>query len=377
MDPVLLTVLALASLGASSLVFVYAPRLDPIGWGFFAAWAVLSTWATVLFSQAWWHVALAVPFVNGAAFLLAALVALESEGRMSRVIGWLQDEDVKWRRKAAGFARRFPEHGLDILYLALKDADDVVRLEGARGLAKVRDSSSAIPALREALHDASAEVREAAAESLKKLGAEAVPDAWFQEIERLRDRKYGKRRAILTLKAPPLPGLGAKLRQGVVTGAAISVMTGSPTAGMVAVAMSALDVTESFRIPETCSLCDINQGTIKVVVENDFAVGVLGAVTGSTGLGKQKVLLSVPLCGLCARETQLRPMLEIAGYKEAGEEWQMELAFLNDKAADQFEVANRERVVSRAQRHYGGGGVMKLGHRPALGIREFRTPNAV
>jgi len=177
--------------------------------------------------------------------------------------------------------------------------------------------------------------------SLKELGGDIASDEWFAEIARLKDRKAEGESSVITLSAPPLPGLGSKILSVAVG----SALTGSPNVGAMLAASSRADNSEAIKLSEICCLCDINLAEKIATTSKEVTASKVGMALGGPIMGRQKVDFSVPLCKLCANIEELSPGVELLDYKKVKGKWQIKLSFLNEKALAKFKELNKDRLV--------------------------------
>jgi len=271
------------------------------------------------------------------------VTVLESNTRMEKLIPLLDEPDIKLRLKAVRAVKPTMTKDGEIVLLcrALKNDNEEVRLEAAKALIIPKYAQTEIAALKKALNDPSEKVRDAALASLKELGGDIASDEWFAEIARLKDRKAEGESSVITLSAPPLPGLGSKILSVAVG----SALTGSPNVGAMLASSSRADSSEAIKLSEICCLCDINLAEKIATTSKEVTASKVGMALGGPIMGRQKVDFSVPLCKLCANIEELYPGVELLDYKKIKGKWQIKLSFLNEKAFAKFKELNKDRLV--------------------------------
>jgi hypothetical protein len=323
------------------ILFLTAPRLDTITWYLVLGWIITSCIAGYFYFNKWWGVL--VSLLIDLMLFGAIAITLESSTRMEKLATLLDEPDIKLRLKAVRAVKPHmaKEGGIVLLCRALKNDNEEVRVEAAKALIVPKYAQTEIAALKKALNDSSEKVRDAALASLKELGGDIASDEWFAEIARLKERKAQGKSSVITLSAPPLPGLGSKILSVAVGGA----LTGSPNVGALMAASSRADSSEAIKLSEICCLCDINLAEKIATTSKEVTASKVGMALGGPIMGRQKVDFSVPLCKLCANIEELSPGIELLDYKKVKGKWQIKLSFINEKAFARFKELNKDRLV--------------------------------
>jgi hypothetical protein len=324
------------------ILFLTVPRLDKITWYLLLGWVITSCIAGYFYFNKWWGVLVAL-FIDIVLAGAGIVTALESNIRMEKLALLLDEPDIKLRLQAVRAIKptMVKEGGIALLCRALENDNEEVRFEAAKALTIPKYAQTELAALKQAQNDPSEKVREAAKVSFEELGGELASKEWFEEVARLKDRKSQGKSSVISLFAPPLPGLGSKI----LTVAIGSVLTGSPNVGALAADSSRADTGDAIKLPEICCLCNINTAEKVAVTSAEVTASKVGMALGGTIMGKQKVDFSVPLCKLCANLVELSPGVELLDYKKIKEKWQIKLSFLNEKALDRFKELNKDRLV--------------------------------
>jgi hypothetical protein len=333
--------LSIIFLAVSAILFCNAPKFDNITWFIVLAWVITSSIAGYSYFNKWWGILVAL-LIDAVLAGIVIVTSLESNTRIGKLISFLDNPDVSFRLKAVRSAASLATGiSIELLCCALENDNESVRVEAAKALSMSKFVREEIKALKKALNDPSQLVREAATASLEKLGGDTASDEWFKEIDRLKELKSQDKSSVISLFAPPLPGLGTKILQ-VAVGTAL---TGSTNVGAIVAASSRKETGESIKLPEICCLCDINSAEKLVTISREVTASKVGMALGGPIMGKQRVDFSVPVCKLCATLEELSPGVELLDYKKIEGKWQIKLLFLNNEALNRFKEINNDRIV--------------------------------
>ncbi len=178
---------------------------------------------------------------------------------------------------------------------------------------------------------ATPEVQALVQAKLTKMFGERALD-WWEAIAKDREITSSKSMTTLAIPAPAPGNLGGRLA----VAGAIGLLTGNMNAGVLAASSGDnLLINEKIKIPSTCSLCGVNEGTRYKAVTKDVVFSELGAAIGGNLMGQKKVELQAPVCALCAG-LSISPGVYLVDYLKVEKDWKIILSVANSAIAERY-----------------------------------------